>query len=342
MNVKDTVANIMTRADADASGDKLDQLLAGLGKLVTRMDALESAKPVVVKADAEPNLTDNKDGEKLDRVLAHLDSLHGKHDELKTSCDSMHAKHDALCSRMDALEDKAKESENVKGMGEPTPVAADAAKGGDELQKGTENETKALETEREENGLKRNDAAPPTSTAVEPSSAMMDSVNSEMGKMREYIARLERSIPKEMPDDERNKFVDAQAKAERIAQAFGDSAGAPRWLNGESLHNYQRRLLSKYKGHSTAWKEKDLARVHDSVLDIAETQIYADAWTAATKPASVEGQPLREIQTSDRTGRVISSFVGDAEACWGPFKLPTRRVTGFTAPPPPPVVIRQH
>lgn len=347
MNVRETVAGIMARADegADAHGDKLDKLLGKLDGFVTRLDALDErtkklAEPVAKK---DEGVVGNMEGEKLDKILTHLDSLHGKHDELKTSCDSLHSKHDALCSRMDAFEAKqGKEAENVEEMGKPTPVAADAAVvppekdgkgGGVELQKGTETEEKALETERKENDLKRNDAA------MVPSSAQMDSVTAEMGKMKEYIARLERSIPKELPEDERVKFVEAQSKADRIAQAFGDSQGAPRWQNGETLPNYQRRLLAKYKTHSPAWKDKNLADVHTSVLDIAETQIYGDAWTAATKPTVVEGQPLREIVTTDRTGRKISSFVGDAEACWSPFKLPTRNVKGFTPPPPPPVVI---
>jgi hypothetical protein len=153
----------------------------------------------------------------------------------------------------------------------------------------------------------------------------------ELESMRADIDRLERAIPRELPEAERIKFVEAQSKADRIAQMWGDSAGAPLWQNGESLGNYTRRLLGKYKVHSPTWRDKNLADVHASVLDIAETQIYADAQAAAMNPAS--GQPLRENITTDRTGRKISSFIGDAESCWGPFKLPSRRVKGFTVPP---------
>lgn len=41
---------------------------------------------------------------------------------------------------------------------------------------------------------------------------------------------------------------------------------------------------------------------------------------------------LVELFVTDRTGRKISRFVGDPEACWGQFKAPLRRVTGFTIP----------
>jgi hypothetical protein len=152
----------------------------------------------------------------------------------------------------------------------------------------------------------------------------------ELESMRADIDRLERSIPRELPEAERIKFVEAQSKADRIAQMWGDSAGAPRWQNGESLGNYTRRLLGKYKVHSPTWRDKNLAAVHDSVLDIAETQIYADAATAVMNPAS--GQPLREIITQDRTGRKISTFAGDTAECWAPFKFPTRNVKGFNVP----------
>jgi hypothetical protein len=42
-----------------------------------------------------------------------------------------------------------------------------------------------------------------------------------------------------------------------------------------------------------------------------------------------EDGTLRMVITVDETGRRIRKFFGDPEACWGPFKQPTRRVTGF-------------
>jgi hypothetical protein len=126
-------------------------------------------------------------------------------------------------------------------------------------------------------------------------------------------------------------FIGAQIKAERVAQAFGDSAGAPRWMNGEQLGDYRLRLLSPYKRHSQAWAAVPVEAL-DGVLDVAETQIYADALVAASSPSVIGAGQLREVIEVDRTGRRITKFAGDPEACWGPFKQAPLRVTGFDTP----------
>jgi hypothetical protein len=124
----------------------------------------------------------------------------------------------------------------------------------------------------------------------------------------------------------------SQSSAERVHQAFGDSAGAPRWLNGEAPDEYRRRLLGKWKSHSKTWKDVDLNTLAGPALDIAERQIYADSIADAANPGSVPENTLVEVIEVDRTGRKISRFRGDPEACWGRFKAPQRRITGVTFP----------
>jgi hypothetical protein len=46
-------------------------------------------------------------------------------------------------------------------------------------------------------------------------------------------------------------------------------------------------------------------------------------------PAHVPQGQLAEYTETDRTGRVITRFAGDPDACWGMFKQPTRLVTGW-------------
>lgn len=127
--------------------------------------------------------------------------------------------------------------------------------------------------------------------------------------------------------DSHAMFVNAQARADKVAQAFGDSA--PRWVDGESLSQYRQRLLSKFKAHSADWKGVALAKLGDDVLGVAETRIYADAIVAATDPANVPAGQLREIIETDRSGRRISRFIGDPGACWDMFKQPARNVIGW-------------
>jgi hypothetical protein len=271
----------------------------------------DSVAPVTTQPDSG-SVTNSKEGEKLDKILSHLDSLHSKHDAMAASHAELASKYDALCSRMDSFESK-KEEGNLKEGGEPAPVVADGAKKDGEAQPGAEPEKKALAEERKENHLAAND------------SARADGIKS----LEKQIADLNRRIPVELAEEDRAHFVEAQSKAERVAQAFGDSAGAPRWLSGETLAQYRRRLVSKYKQHSPAWKEVDLSPFADKALDTVEMQVYADAMNAAIRPATfTEGTLIERIET-DRTGRKISKFSGDPEACWGPFKQVGRRVIGF-------------
>lgn len=135
-------------------------------------------------------------------------------------------------------------------------------------------------------------------------------------------------MPVELPEATRALFVESQSKAERVHQAFGDSAGAPRWQQGESRDQYRRRLLGKFKAHSR-WKDVELAAISDKALDMVETQVYADAMAAATSPASIPEGTLRMSVRADETGRNIRTFHGDPEACWAPFKNPRRIVTAW-------------
>jgi hypothetical protein len=85
--------------------------------------------------------------------------------------------------------------------------------------------------------------------------------------------------------------------------------------------------LAPYKKHSASWKGTELTKVDESVLPIAESQIYADAMSVALTPTTLGDGVLVERITKDRTGRNISRFYGDPEACWGQFKQPSRYLT---------------
>jgi len=141
------------------------------------------------------------------------------------------------------------------------------------------------------------------------------------------LADLRRRIPADLPEEDRRKFIEAQSRAERAAQAFGDSA--PHWVSGENLLQYRRRLLGPFKQHSSTWRGVELSRLDADALNVAEPKIYADAWDAVNNPATVPEGTLREIVETDRTGRRISRFVGSPEACWGQFKAPAKLVVGW-------------
>lgn len=283
-------------------------------------------------ADASAAPTASKEGEKLDLVLKHLDSLH---------------------KRMDAYESMAKPDAEMPDKEQERSDEEDCAADSEEEEKGAEgksdgegdNAEEALAEERESNSLKKNDKARKDSKRMRKDSKRKDSDDEEEGEemrgdsradaaeLRRMLADMEKRIPVEMPEADRTRFVDAQAQAERVAQAFGDSAGAPRWLNGETLSQYRKRLLTKVKHHSAAWKDVDLSPMADEALAVVERQVYSDAMNAALRPTSVEGGMLRQVVETDATGRRITKFFGDPEACWGPFKQPTRRIASWNTKP---------
>ena len=273
-------------------------------------------KKDAAKADATEGKEKSTDGEKLDSILEHVKGLH--------------AKHDALCSRVDALE-KTKEEEPAEHADEAEDKEEEHEERADAEgeEEGEESEEESLEEERGKNGLKKKDKKGKKDRAKKDAgkkdnehadSIVVKTLREENAGMRARLDAIDQKI-KDMPEDERSRYVAAQQRADRVAQAFGDSAR--RWLTGENLAQYRRALAQPFQKHSPSWKDIDLTTLPDNALEIAEKQIYADAWDAATKPSvlnAVEG--LREVMEEDRTGRKISKFYGDPEEVWGAFKRP--------------------
>ena len=145
-------------------------------------------------------------------------------------------------------------------------------------------------------------------------------------ELRQQIADLRSRIPTELSDEERNEVADAQVKADSVFSCFGKRAPVP--LSGEKPLAYRRRLMIQLQEHSPDFKTVDLSSIADSaLLSVAEKTIYADAQKSAS--LSVGPGMLREIKRADATGRQISTFEGDPEVAWAPFKSGKRQVLAF-------------
>lgn len=191
---------------------------------------------------------------------------------------------DAVCSRVDAFEKKG-EDEKVDAEKETAEeVAADKAK------KDAEDKEKADAEEKERD----------------------DAVKADALDIKKRIDAVEKALPKERNDDDMSAMTDAQARADAVFREFGQSA--PRFLNGEDKVSYRRRLLRGLQEHSPAWKPVDLATVTDSVLAVAEEQIFNDASRAARDPKGVESGALRMIPGRTEAGHRMNSFVGQPSA----------------------------
>lgn len=221
-------------------------------------------------------------------MLEPTPEANDKLDKILSHLDSLHSKHDALMAKHDALHAR---HDALEGKHEELSKRFDAflPSAGKREANITPEDEAAERREREE--LERTDAA----------------------------RRLQKDAEHEQAD--LPNFVDAQRRADTIAQAFGDSGGAPRWLAGESLADYRRRLLSKYKSYSADWKDVDLANLHESALGIAEAKIYADAAREAQHPTDLGPGKLREVRSRDAYGRTFTKFYGDPAVAYAPFSF---------------------
>jgi hypothetical protein len=147
--------------------------------------------------------------------------------------------------------------------------------------------------------------------------------------MRRQIAELQSRIGP--PAGNLSEFRQAQAKAQAVATAYGESAPPP--LAGEQLADYRVRLASKYQVHSSAYKDSNLSAVRDPVaLAAVEDAIYADAAREAVSPSSFEPGVMRPVVTRDAAGRPVIRYVGHEGACWDRFNPPVRYVRRFMTP----------
>lgn len=256
--------------------------------------------PTGVKSDSIPKEAEKMDEEKFVELFNKcMDARMAKADEEKEA----KAKADAEeAVKKEKADSEAKEAEEAKAK-------ADA-------------EEKAEKEKAEAEAKEKADAEEKAKADAEEKAAK-EKADSDL---RREIADLKSRIPVELSDAERNELADAQIKADSVFSAFGKRAPMP--LSGEKPLSYRRRLLVQLQEHSKDFKSVDLSAIADAqLLTIAEKQIYADAQSAAS--LSVGAGQLREIKRADATGRLISTFEGDPEATWAPFKSGKRQVLSF-------------
>lgn len=262
------------------------------------------------KADAEAKAKADADaGTKLDKVLSCLDSFGKRFDSVEKRMDSLDEREKSKADADAKAKADAEEDERKKTM-TAEQIAADKAK------------KDADEAEKKEKA----DADAKEKADAEEKQKIADSLSD----VRKRIDAVDAKLPRAMTDTDRASMADAQAKADSVYSAFG--ASAPRFLEGESLIDYRKRLASKLKEHSKAWKDVDVSAIADSaVIDVAEQQIYADAMQAANHPVDVPAGVLREINRVDRaTGVRMTTFVGNGNTTFiHAMKRPPRYVQSF-------------
>ncbi|MEJ0017526.1 MAG: NUDIX domain-containing protein [Acetobacteraceae bacterium] len=208
-----------------------------------------------------------------------------------------------VCARMDSLEKRfdSTRRRDADDMPSAEQIAADKARKDAEEKEASEK----AKADAEEKA--RADSAAAIQSAIERGVA-------------EALAKAR--LPMTSNDATYADMASIQARADAVLGHFGNRAPPP--LQGETGKAYRIRMLEPLQVHCTPWKGIKLADLPDAALGIAETAIYADAMVAARSPDGAEAGTLREIRTTDATGRQISTFVGEPITWMGQFRTTPR------------------
>ena len=126
-----------------------------------------------------------------------------------------------------------------------------------------------------------------------------------------------------------NEKREAQSRADRAANAFGETAPPP--MSGEMPIDYRHRLLRRFQRHSPDFKDADIRAIMDTrLLNGVETRIYADAMQASKIP-DTHGELRPFTRIDPETGVRITEFRGHGTYIQN-IKPPSMRVTAFNLP----------
>ena len=136
---------------------------------------------------------------------------------------------------------------------------------------------------------------------------------SELDRLRNQIAALERKVSAPMPESERAEIAAAQSRADAVERAWGrNDAAVLAAVPGESALDYRRRLVRQYQQYSPRWKGARVEAIGYDALGNVEADVYKDAAAAAQDPKNFRPGELRAIRERDTSGREITRWVGDS------------------------------
>ena len=263
-------------------------------------------------------------GEKLDKLLTALDSLSTKVHELH--------------SRMDAIES---EKEDRKDAGRRHRKDDDGEEGEAELKAELEGEEGAEATaehidddddedddddddDDDRKDARRKDARRkddeddldepglPRDIVADKRHRKDDDDDARHDSLSRRLAALE-GRTRDLTDDDYAAMADAQSRADAVSRAYGETT--PRPMQGESVLGYRRRLVGRFQSKSAKWGKVNLRTVTDpSLFGLIESEVMADALTAARTASDLPPTQLREIKTTSAAGHQQIEFVGRTSA----------------------------
>lgn len=242
----------------------------------------------------------------LEDVLAAIGAIGTRVDAIGGSVTAIGARVDAM-EKEDSDEEKAKKDAEEKAEKEKADAEEKEKKDAEEKAE-KEKADAALKADGEKGDDKATEVAADAVKKADAACVKVDAVTAENVELRSRLAKMEARLPQDRSDDDHRTMSAAQSRADSVYELYGKQA--PRFLSGEGLAAYRRRLVTPFLKDSPAWKAVDVGILADAAFDVAEPQIYADAASAARDAIGVEDGGLRMVQGTTPSGHRKIEFYG--------------------------------
>jgi len=124
-----------------------------------------------------------------------------------------------------------------------------------------------------------------------------------------------------MPDE--TEFAKAHEAADEVLRPFKQFA--PRYMEGETLAGYQKRLAGRVQQHAPSMKNVNLRESVGTAFNLIEKQIYEEARREAVRPTTIPEGEMRELTKYDATGRPFIEWHGSPKAWMDDFSNGAKR-----------------
>ena len=256
---------------------------------------------------AEPQDSLAKENTMADPIVAPAEK--SAEEKILALLTEINSKQEGIITRLEALEAEAEEGEGeAENMAEIKPDTAAPA-----MMEPVPESKPAITEEK------------PAIVADEKPSAeklRMDSLEKEVSELKANAARQDNA-------EEKEKLLEAQGRADAVEQCYGDAA--PRPLVGDTVNDYEKRMVMKHLARSPRWKNANIKAINDdATFSAIRDEVYADAVTAAKNCVGMAEGTMREVIRDGVGGRKVHEFHGSPSVWTNEFK--SAEMTGRIVP----------
>lgn len=296
-------------------GIRLDSVLIGKGEVV----ADETVEELKKKLDAEKARADKAEADRADEKH-RADTAEMERDSHKTRADAAEEKENERKAEQDKKDAEKRDSRKDRHAkhdgGDKTIMDCTRCDSEEEAEK-------AIEKEKADKAKLDNAPEPPVD-ANRGTEDIKDSAT--VAKMQQQIDTL-LAMNRPLTIDERNEVAKTFHRYDALYQMLMDTA--PPHLPGESPLGYRKRCASGLRKYTKGYQNyvfHDSQQLQD--FGLVEGAIFDEAMAYAKNPPAEQiVGVVREIKDSTTLpGKVITRFVGDANAVWEPFQAPMGRL----------------